>query len=69
MENLLPLVCFLNGWLEEIKHKDGVYNYKDKTEALRGIFNDAPYRKYFPEEFVAEVCEMCRKVPFWFNSH
>jgi hypothetical protein len=31
MEDLLPLVCFIDGWLEEIKNKDISYNYKDKT--------------------------------------
>ena len=31
LEDLLPLICFLDGWLEEIKVKDPNYNYKDKT--------------------------------------
>lgn len=30
-EDILPLICFLDGWLEEIKYKDPTYNYKDKT--------------------------------------
>ena len=31
LEDVLPLICFLDGWLEEIKNKDPTYNYKDKT--------------------------------------
>lgn len=31
LEDVLPLICFLDGWLEEIKLKDPTYNYKDKT--------------------------------------
>jgi len=31
LEDVLPLICFLDGWLEEIKYKDPTYNYKDKT--------------------------------------
>ena len=31
LEDILPLICFLDGWLEEIKYKDPTYNYKDKT--------------------------------------
>jgi hypothetical protein len=30
-EDIIPLMCFLDGWLEEIKYKDPTYNYKDKT--------------------------------------
>ena len=29
--NLLPLICFLDAWLEEIKKKEVNYNYRDKT--------------------------------------
>lgn len=55
MEDVLPLISFLNGWLEEIKHNDAVYNYKDKTEALKSIFNDAPAAKYFDGDNLVEV--------------
>jgi hypothetical protein len=46
-DDLLPLIAFLDLWLEEIKLKDSVYPYRNKTEALQAIFNDAPSHKIF----------------------
>ena len=31
LEDVLPLICFLDGWLEEVKNKEPTYNYRDKT--------------------------------------
>mmetsp|Transcript_3692 Transcript_3692/g.5713 ORF Transcript_3692/g.5713 Transcript_3692/m.5713 type:complete len:1372 (+) Transcript_3692:182-4297(+) len=47
MADLLPLVCFLDGWLEAIKDKEWTYNYRKKAEALESIFNAAPLEVYF----------------------
>ncbi len=30
MSDLLPLICFLDGWLEAIKDKEWTYNYRVK---------------------------------------
>ena len=46
---LMPLICFLDGWLEEIKHKDSTYDYKNKTNALKSMFSDAPADKFFDD--------------------
>lgn len=29
--DIMPLICFMDGWLEEIKHNDPNYNYPNKT--------------------------------------
>ena len=55
MEEILPLVAFLNGWLEAIKHKDPTCPYGNKTEALKSIFNDAPAAKFFDGDYLIEV--------------
>lgn len=47
MADLLPLICFLDGWLEAIKDKEWTYNYRKKSEALESIFNAAPLEVYF----------------------
>lgn len=34
MTDLIPLICFLDGWLEAIKDKEWTYNYRKKRYSL-----------------------------------
>ena len=47
MADLLPLICFLDGWLEAIKDREWTFNYLKKREAIEQIFNVAPLEVYF----------------------
>ena len=31
LSSIMPMVCFIDAWLEAIKHKEVTYNYKNKT--------------------------------------
>jgi hypothetical protein len=47
MADLLPLICFLDGWLEAIKDREWTFNYLKKREGIEQIFNVAPLEVYF----------------------
>ena len=47
MADLLPLICFLDGWLEAVKDREWTFNYLKKREGIEQIFNVAPLEVYF----------------------
>jgi len=69
IDEMLPIICFLNGWLEIIKSHDSTYNKTDPIDALKSIFNLAPYRQYFPVDSLDDIQEFLLDLYECFNGN